>query len=203
MTELDPSYSTLQSLLLDHQPKIDFFIGRFSRPVNGSGSSKVGFIFVVFRINPNLSMSKCQFISHKILFSNPWQISTTAFPTNHLHQGETSFNVFQIFTSWFCPAVASLLLRRAVSVGAASNKEVGASSSKEGQRFVTPMGNFCKKFKTEVCNNNHPWNICKSSKNDVSSFGGEPCYRKEKKGFANLRPEKPIPTASTDNTAPL
>jgi len=48
--------------------------------------------------------------------SNPWQISTTAFPTNHLHQ-----------------AVASLLLRRAVSVGAASNKEVEASSSKEGQ----------------------------------------------------------------------
>ena len=110
---------------------------------------------------------------------------------------------FKFFTSWFCPAAASLLLRRAVSVGAASNKEVGASSSKEGQRFVTPMGNFCKKFKTEVCNNNHPWNICKSSKNDVSSFGGEPCYRKEKKGFANLRPEKPIPTASTDNTAPL
>ena len=27
---------------------------------------------------------------------------------------------------------------------------------------------------------NHPWNICKSSKTAVSSFGEEPCYRKDK-----------------------
>ena len=137
MTELDPSYSTLQSLLLDHQPKIDFFIGRFSRPVNGSGSSKVGFIFVVFRINPNLSMSKCQFISHKILFSNPWQISTTAFPTNHLHQGETSFNVFQMFH---------------LMVLSSSSKSASSTSSLRGSRQQQRSGSQQQQRRPEVCN---------------------------------------------------
>ena len=44
------------------------FIDRFSRTVNGSGSSKVVFIFIVFRINPNIERELAP--THLVRFPN-------------------------------------------------------------------------------------------------------------------------------------